>query len=456
MTLTWQDPLEIASLVKPEEENWILLYSGLSNDFTGDKSFLALKTREVIIGENFDKLEQIKDRNDYYFGYLAYDLKNSVEDLPIEDGVYIKVPNLYLVNYAIIFVFYHHERKIEVFIKDDSDKDYYIFEQLDLASLKAEGVVPQGIHGIDKKMDHQVVSDHRDDGDEAKLDFKITSFASNMDNEQYYKKVKKICELIREGVIYQANLTRKFFGTIETKNNYFDFFCKLTKLSPAAYSAFVKHRDQCFLSYSPEQFLTITPEGMVSTRPIKGTAMRGVDAEQDERIKKELQNCPKNLSENLMITDLMRNDLSRTCFGVKTPRLFELTSYANLHHLSSTVEAMKMADKTVFDVIKSSFPPGSITGAPKIQAIKICSYLEKYKRGVYSGNIGWINPAIGADLSVAIRTITFELGRFEFQVGGGIVIDSTPKDELKEIATKMKAASDLLGISMEDLEKIGK
>ena len=264
---------------------------------------------------------------------------------------------------------------------------------------------------------------------------KVRQFESNMTDVQYLAKVADIIEKIKAGELYQANLTRKFFGEFETAPNSLDIFCALAKLSPAPYSAYIKMGDVHIISASPEKFLTMQ-NGLVTTIPIKGTLSAKKPAS-------ELAASQKDRAENLMIVDLMRNDLAKICKNVRVEKLFEVTSYPQYHHMSSTI--VGETDKAALEVINACFPAGSMTGAPKIAAVNLCTKLENWERGIYSGALGWIEPN-ACDLSVVIRTIIIKDNKFEFQVGGGIVADSVPEKELQEIYVKSAAICQVLGL----------
>ena len=214
--------------------------------------------------------------------------------------------------------------------------------------------------------------------------------------------------------------------------------------------------DTYILSSSPELFLNIDKSGHISTRPIKGTSARFADETLDRKSREELAGSAKDQAENLMIVDLMRNDLSRSCIpgSVTTSSLFEITSHANVHHMSSTISGQKKPECSTLDAIKYCFPPGSMTGAPKIMAMNLCSRLEELERGIYSGAIGWLGGDGSGELSVVIRTMLIKGNKFEFQVGGGIVADSVPEKEFKETIDKAKGILASLGLSPADLESL--
>lgn len=418
--INWHEPIAVGRVINAYEGSWLLLYSGMQQDYTGRYSIIALKKNKEIISNDFSELEKALSSNqekfaNSWFGYLGYGLKNCLEELPGEPDSIINMPSLWMLNFKIIMLFDHIERNIKIYAEDESDiADYPEFED-----------------------------------DVGCSDFKVRTSAvqSNMSREEYLNKVGIIKEAIRNGNLYQANLTRKFFGDIKIENgNEFDVFAKLCEISPAPYSAFIKFNDYYIISSSPENFLNIDCDGNVETRPIKGTSARSSDVEEDKELRERLSNSQKDRAENLMIVDLSRNDLSRSCVAgsVKVDKLFEVKTYNTIHHMVSTVSGRKLAEKSALDVVKGSFPPGSMTGTPKIKAMQLCSGLENVKRGVYSGALGWFGGDGSADLSVVIRTIILHQGKFEFQVGGAIVNDSEAQKELQETYTKAKAIMEVL------------
>jgi anthranilate/para-aminobenzoate synthase component I len=202
--------------------------------------------------------------------------------------------------------------------------------------------------------------------------------------------------------------------------------------------------------------LTVDSRGTMTTRPIKGSARRGTDETSDAAIRDALKASDKNHAENLMIVDLMRNDLSRVS-EPQTVNVVEqsaLYSYRTIHHLISTIQSKKLTHVGVYDAVRACFPAGSMTGAPKIAAIAWCEAQEKMERGLYSGAIGWFGGGNTCDLSVVIRTLIIDGECFEFQVGGGIVADSTPTDEWRETMTKARGIIAALGLREEDLARL--
>ncbi len=259
--------------------------------------------------------------------------------------------------------------------------------------------------------------------------------------------VEDVRARIADGEIFQANIARRWTGRLNPGAGPFDLFARLVAQSPAPYAAWLRLPGRAIVSNSPEQFVAVTLDGAgrrVSTRPIKGTAPRGATLALDEVEKQKLAASAKDRAENLMIVDLMRNDLARVCApgSVETPQLFRLETFANVHHLVSTVTGRLRADASAADLLRATFPPGSITGAPKVQAMKVISELEP-PRGPFFGAIFWAGFDGAFDSSVLIRTTAFvedpQGWRFEARAGGGITADSVPHAERLETEDKISA-----------------
>jgi para-aminobenzoate synthetase component 1 len=259
--------------------------------------------------------------------------------------------------------------------------------------------------------------------------------------------VAEVVERIAAGEIFQANLARAWTGRLARYAQPFDLFARLTRQSPAPFAAYLRLPGLALVSNSPERFLKVTPQAgalIAETRPIKGTVPRGRDAAEDARLAAALAASQKDRAENLMIVDLMRNDLSRVCRPgtVRAPELFAIERFANVSHLVSTVTGALTPDRTALDLLAAAFPPGSITGAPKVQAMKVIAELEP-PRGPFFGAMVWAGFDGALDSSVLIRTVAFaqEAGgwRFEARAGGGVVADSDPAAERAETDDKIAA-----------------
>ena len=271
------------------------------------------------------------------------------------------------------------------------------------------------------------------------------SISSRHSDEEYLALIESCKSSIAKGDAYQLCLTNQI--SIDTANDPFAVYLNLRSISPAPYSAYIKLGDKAIVSSSPEQFLKVS-NGLVSTKPIKGTRPRGKTQEEDLQLAEELRTNEKERAENLMIVDLMRNDLALVSEpdDVVVEKLFDVESYASVHQLVSTVVAKLKPGLDVFDAIKAAFPAGSMTGAPKKSAMEILSGLEKGPRGIYSGALGFIGSNGSAELGMTIRTIVFEKGKATIGIGGGITIDSVASEELAETKLKAKALLSALGV----------
>ncbi|MDF2997385.1 MAG: para-aminobenzoate synthase, subunit [Xanthobacteraceae bacterium] len=275
-------------------------------------------------------------------------------------------------------------------------------------------------------------------GEPAPLDDAVIepAWTSNFTAEAYETAVARVIEYIRAGDIFQANFTQQFRATIGEVDP-LALYDRLRRANPATFAALIVNEDRLIASSSPERFVQLA-DGLVETRPIKGTVPRSVEPTLDAFRGRELIASEKDRAENVMIVDLLRNDLSRVCRPgtVQVPRLCGLETYANVHHLVSVVTGELEDGRDGLDLLKASFPGGSITGAPKIRAMEIIAELEGRPRGLYCGSIGYIGFDGAMDFNIAIRTVTVEKGEASFGVGGGITVLSDPGQERAESLTK--------------------
>ena len=264
------------------------------------------------------------------------------------------------------------------------------------------------------------------------------SFESGFTRDEYLEGVRTVKEYILAGDIYQANLSQRFSAPLLEPT--WQLYRRLRRLNAAPFSAYMNFGEFAVASSSPERFLSVSGR-RVETRPIKGTRPRSSDPVEDQRQKEELLASPKDRAELSMIVDLERNDLGRVCdYGsVQVTENAVLESYATVHHLVSTVVGDLREGKDIVDLLRATFPGGSITGAPKIRSMEIIDELEPTARSVYTGGIGYLGLHGNHDINVAIRTMIISGGRVYFQVGGGIVADSEPEAEFQETLDKGKA-----------------
>jgi para-aminobenzoate synthetase len=256
----------------------------------------------------------------------------------------------------------------------------------------------------------------------------------------YRASVEECLHMIREGETYQVCLTNEL--SCESDLDPLDVYRVMRRINPAPFAAFMRWPGGAVLSASPERFLSSDTQGEIETKPIKGTARRDPDLRRDHELREALRQSRKDRAENAMIVDLLRNDLSRCCEPgtVHVSELFGMESYETVHQLVSTVRGTLRPDCTVTDLLQAAFPGGSMTGAPKLRTLEIVDRLEQRARGIYSGALGWIGADGAADLSIVIRTIVAQQGRFTIGVGGGVVAASTPQAEYAEMLLKAQAS----------------
>ena len=262
-----------------------------------------------------------------------------------------------------------------------------------------------------------------------------SSIRSNLTRAQYLAAFERVARYIDEGDCYQVNLAQRF--EVRASGDPWSAYQALRAVNPAPYAAYLNLPFAQVLSASPERFLHVR-EGQVETRPIKGTRARAADPRLDAERALELRDSVKDRAENLMIVDLLRNDLAKSCRpgSIRVPRLFEVESFASVHHLVSTVTGELAPGRDALDLLRGCFPGGSITGAPKVRAMQIIEELEPHRRGVYCGSIGYIGYDGAMDCNIAIRTLVFRDGYARFWAGGGIVADSVGEDEYQETLDK--------------------
>ncbi|MCG6941038.1 MAG: aminodeoxychorismate synthase component I [Thiohalocapsa sp.] len=277
------------------------------------------------------------------------------------------------------------------------------------------------------------------------LPFRVTGpLLSDMDQTDYARRFAAVQDYIRAGDCYQVNLARRWQAPCA--GDPWSAYRVLRQLNPAPFAAYLNTPGMQVLSASPERFLSLR-DGLVETRPIKGTAARDPNPARDRALAAGLAASAKDRAENLMIVDLLRNDLGRCCetASIRVPELFKVESYAGVHHLVSTVTGRLRADADAAALLCGCFPGGSITGAPKIRSMQIIDELERAPRGVYCGSIGYIGFDGAMDTNIAIRTATVCNGRLDFRAGGGLVVDSDCDAEWAEIGLKARAMLELVG-----------
>ena len=267
-----------------------------------------------------------------------------------------------------------------------------------------------------------------------------SSHRSDFDQAGYCDAVRTIRNHIEAGDVYQACMTQRFQAEWGNHDPW-QLYASLRARNPAPFACFLQTPSFQVVSASPERYLAVDRSGKAESRPIKGTRPRGEDPQQDAALRGELAASEKDQAENVMIVDLVRNDFGRVCrFGsINVSRLMHIETYATVFQMVSTVSGYLATDRDALDLIRATFPGGSMTGAPKIEAMKILNQIEPVRRGIYSGAIGYIDYAGAMDLSMVIRSLIIEEDRILYHAGGGIVADSSPEDEYQESLDKVVA-----------------
>ncbi|MDY2587596.1 anthranilate synthase component I family protein [Winogradskyella aquimaris] len=378
-------------------------------------AFTSLQTDYTNAFERLDEYQ--KTTKDWIFGYLSYDLKNSVEDLESHNFDGLGFPELY----------FFQPKKI-IFIKGDTVEFQYL------------NIVDDDIQNDFVNINQTVISEDADNShDTIKVKLRIHK-------DEYFEKVKTMLAHIHRGDIYEANFCQEFYAE-DSLINPLETYNRLNQISKPPFATFFKTFDKYLMSASPERYLKKIGNKVIS-QPIKGTARRSEDKEEDQKLAKDLGNDPKERSENIMIVDLVRNDLSHTATkgSVKVEELCKVYSFLQVHQMISTITSIISNDTYPVEVLKTTFPMGSMTGAPKISAMKIIEDLEETKRGLYSGAVGYFSPDGDFDFNVVIRSILYNASNnyLSYSVGSAITAQSDPLKEYEECLVKAKAMREVL------------
>lgn len=267
------------------------------------------------------------------------------------------------------------------------------------------------------------------------------NWSSNFSADDYTDQISRVIDYIGLGDIFQTNISQRFEARTPESFDPYIHYLNMREINPAPFATYMNIGTVKIASASPERFLTATDQGAVETCPIKGTRPHVADAVQDKALREDLQNSAKDNAENTMIVDLLRNDLSRVCTpaSVNVKDLCKLETFADVHHLVSTVTGQLQENQTPIDLLQACFPGGSITGAPKVRAMEIIEEIEPRRRGPYCGSIGYIGFDGSMDSNILIRTLVYNGNNVSLQVGGGIVLDSNPESEYQETLDKASA-----------------
>ncbi|WP_304681185.1 aminodeoxychorismate synthase component I [uncultured Clostridium sp.] len=427
---------EIYNLFK-DKSNTILLDSSKEDkklskySFIGINPFLKFEVKNettyingnIIEGDAFNILENLINeyKNDIEdtipflsgaIGYISYDTGRLLESLPNTATEDFSIPDMRFIFYKNIIIFdLINNKKYITDLDGDIENIHNILKVIDNGEKIADEIVYEKSENI---------------------------FYSNFVKEDYKKAVAKLKDYIVSGDVYIANMTQRFWCYNDDES--FNIYKKLRSINKAPFSAYLNFDDFQIISSSPERFVQVI-NNKAHTRPIKGTRPRGNNKKEDEVNKLELINSEKDKAELLMVVDLERNDFSKVCkpHTVKVTENFKLEEYATVFHLVSTVEGELKNNVSSVRCIKECFPGGSITGTPKIRAMEIIEELEKVKRNIYTGSIGYFDFRGNCDFNIVIRTIVKKDNKAYFGVGGGITYDSIEEDEYNETLDKARA-----------------
>jgi len=368
-------------------------------------------------------------------GYFSYDLCHFIERLPSTTVDDLNLPECYLAFYDTIVAFDHLDGKTYLVATG--------FPELEERKRKQRAEERLG------EIKNQLLDNPWFPSAEELLAPVVQQdivLKSNFTRDEYLKAVATTREYICAGDIFQVNLSQRFEADLPVSP--YELYRQLRNINPAPFANYFNFEGVSVVGASPERFLRVSGD-WVQTRPIKGTRPRGKSVAEDDALARELLSSIKDRAENIMIVDLERNDLGRVCrYGtVKVTELAILETYPTVFHLTSTVEGRLQTGKTRIDLLKATFPGGSITGAPKVRAMEIIDELEPTRRSVYTGSLGYLSFSEEMDIDIVIRTFIIKEGRAYFQVGGGIVYDSEPEAEYEETLDKAKALIQALNLS---------
>jgi para-aminobenzoate synthetase component I len=451
--------------------------------FLGSESFLAISSRgseiklmrgqeqEIWHGNPFDAIGKLLETYELdhcpapvpflggAVGYLGYDLCHFTECLPSTAADDLELPESYLVFYDTIMAFDHIDGK--AYIIATGFPELGEGQRLRRARTRLEEM-KDWLHASQSSI---VVSrsSEQERGEAKQFGGKDGSVAgaprnnrqskqilltSNFAHEDYVQAVSRVREYIAAGDVFQVNLSQRFEADLEIPA--YELYERLRAVNPAPFASYLNFPGITVVSASPERFLKVQGD-LVETRPVKGTRPRGRDSTEDEHLAYELTHSTKDNAENIMIVDLERNDLGRVCrYGtVKVTELAILETFPTVFHLTSTVVGRLCENRSNIDLLKATFPGGSITGAPKVRAMEIIDELEPTRRSVYTGSIGYMGFNKDMDINIVIRTFLIKEGKAYFQVGGGIIYDSDAEAEYMETLYKAKALIQALHLAPE-------
>ncbi len=383
----------------------------------------------------FDDLYQYQSQTkDWLFGYLSYDLKNDVEKLESNNSDRLEFPDLFFFQPKKLFLLKGNQLEIQYlhFVDDEIEYDFN-----DILSVRAACTE---LDEVESRTNEQALNLENSQPKPVEINQQISK-------EKYLGKVQKMLDYIHRGDIYEANFCMEFFAD-DVQINPLEIYQKLNAISQPPFATFFKNNKEYALSASPERYLRKEGTKVIS-QPIKGTIKRGANFEEDSVLRADLEQNGKERSENIMIVDLVRNDLSHTATkgSVAVEELCGIYTFKQVHQMISTIVSEVEPTASQVEIVRTTFPMGSMTGAPKISAMRIIEELEETKRGLYSGTIGYFTPNGDFDFNVVIRSILYNAKNkyVSFSVGSAITAQSVPEQEYEECLLKAKAMFEVLG-----------
>ncbi|UJH67499.1 anthranilate synthase component I family protein [Allomuricauda sp. SCSIO 65647] len=392
--------------------------NGHEDRYSSFETLLAVGSSRAVSFSDIASLDEyVNDKNDWLFGYFSYDFKNRIENLDSNnhDGLGFDELHFFCPDKLILI----RENRVEFLYRSKLASEI----EKDFASVTLHSTEEVPI--------------------EASTEIKIKL---RIHRDAYFEKIQKLLNHIHRGDIYEANFCQEFYAE-DTELQPMETYLQLNAISRPPFAGFMKLGHRYLMCASPERYLKKMGDKVIS-QPIKGTAPRSEDSEKDAAYKTNLQNDTKERAENIMITDLVRNDLSRSALkgSVEVEELCHVYSFEQVHQMISTISCRVVAGTKPVDLIMDTFPMGSMTGAPKISAMKIIESLEETKRGLYSGAVGYFTPDGDFDFNVVIRSILYNQAKkyVSYSVGSAITAKSNPEKEYQECLLKAKAMRSVL------------
>jgi para-aminobenzoate synthetase component 1 len=437
--ITYQNPLQVfasfastqgsilfdsasSAIKKNNRYSFIALYPFLTLRSKNDDPFVELQQQLAMypLEKHFD-LPPFQGGAAGYFGYELYQHFEKIK-LPAIDEM--QFDDLVLGFYDLVIAYDHEVKRAWVFSSG------YPELETDSRKARAKARLAWLLRELQNVLPLQPLP----------LLKKSVSIFANFSAEKYQAAVQRVIDYILAGDIFEANISQRFHAHLPDDLSSFELYRRLRALNPAPFAAYLHFDDVVIASASPERFLQLQ-DNKVEARPIKGTSARGATEADDNMLAAQLLASEKDRAENIMIVDLLRNDLSRVCedHSVNVNELCQLESFTNVHHLVSAIVGKLQKGKSAVDLLRATFPGGSITGAPKIRAMEIITEIEGAPRGPYCGSVGYIGFNGDMDSSIIIRSYAIKNNIVTFQAGGAVVMDSNPLAEYEEVLTKSQA-----------------